>query len=109
MEEILTLAKKLGQAVAAHERCRALKEARAAFESDETARKLQQEYDEAAILLQQRLAEGKPLEPDEKRREADLRGQVAGNATLTALVRAQADFHELMVSVNQALEGAIGS
>lgn len=108
MEEIVRHAERLGEAIAAHARCNALAEARAAFEKDEAARKLREDYDAAVDALQRKLAAGAVLEPEEKRREADLRARVAANATLTALVRAQADFQELMVTVNRALERAIG-
>jgi len=107
MEEIVTQAEKLGETIARHARCRALAEAREAFDKDEAAKKLQEDYDAAAQALQKKAATGGVLEPEEKRREADLRGQLAANETLSALLRAQADFHELMVVVNQALERAI--
>ena len=52
-------------------------------------------------------AAGEALEPEDKRREAEVRSALAANQTLATFVRAQADFHELMVAVNQALERAI--
>lgn len=107
MDEIVKQAEKLGEIIAGHARCKALAEARAAFDKDEAARQLQQDYDAALEALRKKTAAGEPLEPEEKRREAELRSQLASNATLAALVRAQADFHELMATVNQALERAI--
>jgi len=107
MEQIVTQAEKLGETIAGHARCLALAEAREAFDKDEAAKKLQEEYDAAVDTLQKKSVAGEALEPDEKRREADLRGRLATNETISALVRAQADFHELMVVVNQALERAI--
>lgn len=107
MQEIVKQAEKLGAAIAAHARCKALGEARDALAKDEAAQQLQKDYDAAAETLQRKLAAGEPLEPEDKRREAELRGRLAGNETLAAFVRAQADFHELMVAVNEALERAI--
>ena len=107
MEEIVTQAEKLGEAIACHARCRALAEAREALDKDEAAKKLQEDYDAAVDTLQKKAAAGGVLEPDEKRREAELRSRLASNETLAALIRAQADFHELMMAVNQALERAI--
>jgi len=107
MEAIVKQAEKLGEAIGGHARCKALAEAREALDKDEAARQLQEDYASAAEILQKKMAAGEVLEPDEKRREAELRSSVAANESLAALVRAQADFHELMVAVNQALERAI--
>jgi cell fate (sporulation/competence/biofilm development) regulator YlbF (YheA/YmcA/DUF963 family) len=107
MQEIVKQAGKLGEAIAAHARCKALAEARAALAKDEVAQKLQADYDAAAENLQKKLAAGEALEPEDKRREAEVRSALAANETLATFVRAQADFHELMVAVNQALERAI--
>ena len=107
MESIVKQAEKLGEAIAGHARCQALTEAREALAKDEAARGLQADYDAATENLQKKMAAGEVLEPEDKRREADLRSRLAANETLVALIRAQADFHELMVTVNQALERAI--
>jgi cell fate (sporulation/competence/biofilm development) regulator YlbF (YheA/YmcA/DUF963 family) len=107
MQQIVKQAEKLGEAIAAHARYKALAVARDALAKDEAAKQLQEDYDAATETLQKKLAAGEPLEPEDKRREAELRGRLAANETLAALVRAQADFHELMVAVNQALERAI--
>jgi len=107
MDEIVKQAEKLGEAIARHARCKAFAEAREAFGNDEAARKLQEEYDAAVDTLQKKGAAGEALEPEEKRREVELRGRLASNQTLAALIRAQADFHELMAAVNEALERAI--
>jgi cell fate (sporulation/competence/biofilm development) regulator YlbF (YheA/YmcA/DUF963 family) len=108
MDEIVKQAEKLGEMIARDARCKALVEARRAFDGDEAARKLQQDYDAALDNLQRKTVAGEVLEPEEKRREADLRSQLAANRTLAALVRAQADFHQVMRTVNDALERAIG-
>ncbi|MHC4135585.1 MAG: YlbF family regulator [Planctomycetota bacterium] len=107
MEAIVKQAEKLGEAIAGHGRCKALAAAREALAKDEAARQLQEDYDAAAETLQKKKAAGEVLEPEEKRREAELRSRLADSETLAALVRAQADFHELMVAVSKALERAI--
>ena len=104
MEDILDLARQLGKKVAASERFQALKAARARLVEDEDARQLQEEYDKAALLLHDKIAKGQPLEPDEKRNELKLREKVAANETLATLIRAQADLHQLMHSVNAEIE-----
>jgi cell fate (sporulation/competence/biofilm development) regulator YlbF (YheA/YmcA/DUF963 family) len=108
MDRVIQLARRLGQAIAEDPRCTALKEARTAFEADAEARQLREDYDEAVSVLQQKLARGEPLEPEEKRREAELRSKVAGSETLRRLVRAQADFQQLMTEANEAIESETG-
>ena len=107
MEKIQQLARELGEAVAHHERFAAFREARTAFRADEEAQALQRDYDAAADLIQRKSALGQPLEPEDKRAEAGLREKVAANAVLMQLLRAQADFHELMREVNQTIEDAL--
>jgi cell fate (sporulation/competence/biofilm development) regulator YlbF (YheA/YmcA/DUF963 family) len=107
-EAILQLATRLGEAIKADPRAAALKAAADGLEQDESARTLQEEYAEVAQALQDKAAKGEPLEPEDKRRELDLRQQVASRDSIRAFLRAQADFSELMSSVNGALEEAIG-
>lgn len=109
MERIQQLAARLGDALAEHEAAQALKAAREAFFADEEAQRLQKEYDEATTALRAKMAAGQPLEPDEKRREADLRAQVAGHEKIRALLQAQADFTAVMNVVQAELDRAIGA
>jgi len=104
MDRILDLARQLGEAVAAHPRFETLRAARAAFASDEEAQALQRAYDEAGETLREKLSSGQPLEPEEKRREQELRAKIAANPVLMDLLRAQADFHDLMQKANVAIE-----
>lgn len=107
MDELLGMARKLGEAAARHERCRALKEASEAFQKDAEAQQLRTEYDAIVTRIREKLAGGAPVEPDEKRTEAELRGKVAANASIQALVRAQADFHELMSQLSGEMQRAM--
>ena len=107
MDDILRHAKELGEAIAAHERCRALKQAAQALKADEEAKQLEREYAQAAQVLQEKSAVGKPLEPEEKRREADLRSKTVAHPVIRELLKAQADFTELMQKTNATLERAI--
>jgi len=108
MEKVTRFAEQLGSAIAGHERCVALKKAVEALHADVEAKRLETEYAAAARALQEKAQNGEPLEPEEKRREADLRNQVASNATIREFLRAQADFQQLMNATNAALESAIG-
>jgi len=107
MEEILAIAKQLGDAVKASERCAALRSASEAFQADADAQALRDEYDAAVTAVQEKTARNAPLEPEEKRAEADLRAKVAVNPTILSLLRAQADFHELMNAINDTVQKTI--
>jgi len=106
-ERIQSLARRLGEAIAEDERFKALKKAKEAYEADHAAQALEKDYDQAAAALREKMEQKKPLEPEEKRQEADLRTRVAENPTIQALLKAQVEFHQLMRKVNQTLESAI--
>jgi len=108
MEQILNKAKQLGEAIAAHERCRAFDQAAKALKADAEAKQLEQDYAESAKVLSEKSAAGQPLEPEEKRREADLRKRMAAHPLIRDFLKAQVDFAELMQKTNATLEDAIG-
>lgn len=107
MDEILEVARKLGEAVARSERYGTLRAASEAMQADDAAMKLRADYDAVVTSIQESLAEGRPVEPEDKRREAQLREQVTRTPCIVAVLRAQADFHELMNRVNDAIQKQI--
>jgi len=107
MDRIEALTRKLGEALAGHERCVRLREASRAFQADAAAQKLREEYDAVITKLQEKLRQGLALEPEEKRAEADLRARVAASVTIQALLRAQADFQQLMHEVQATLQSTL--
>jgi len=106
-ERIQSLAQRLGEAIAGDERYLTLKKAKEAYEADQKAQSLEKDYDTVAATLRGKMEQKKPLEPEEKRKEADLRASVVANPTIQALLKAQVEFHQLMRKVNQTLEDAI--
>ena len=108
MKQVVELARRLGVAIAAHEHCAAVKSARDALKEDKDALSLEEQHADIAKLLDQKAATGQPLEPDEKRKEQDLRSQLAARQSVRDFARAQADFHALMQAVNEAIEAEIG-
>ncbi len=107
MEDLLALARKLGAALRTHERCTALRVATHALKDDKPAKALEERYAQAALALQEKIAAGRPLEPDEKRDEAALRRQVASQPRIQAVLRAQADFQQLLTAVNDAISAEV--
>ena len=109
MEEILALAKQLGTAIAGHETCTAFRTAAEALGTDAEASRLQQEYSTVAQEMHEKTAAGEALEPELKRKEQDLREQVAVHPTIRSFLLAQGEFEKMMTAINQAVEGAIGA
>ncbi len=103
MDEILDLAAQLGKGIAATARFKALRAAEGAIEADAEARQLLKEADAQKARLADLAARGQPIEPEDKREMERLNEGLSGNEKLHALVRAQADYLELMNKVNEAI------
>jgi cell fate (sporulation/competence/biofilm development) regulator YlbF (YheA/YmcA/DUF963 family) len=110
MEDILELASKLGKRIASNDRATAFTKARQALEANLEARQLLADYEESQHKIAELEATGKPLEPDDKRKMADLHSKVVGNEVLKDLLKTQTDFLQMMTLVSQKIESeAIGS
>ncbi len=107
MDDPIDLAKRLGDLLAAHPRTKALRDATAAVEADPEARRLQEEYARAAEEMHDLEHEGKPIEPERKRLLVTLGDQVRRSAALQRLLKAHADFAELMDGVQRAIGEAV--
>ncbi|MCZ6786054.1 MAG: YlbF family regulator [Planctomycetota bacterium] len=109
MADVMEFANQLGAALAEDARYVAMRAATEALKEDAGAKKLEEEYAEAVQLIHQKTAQGAAIEPEDKKRELDLRNKIAANEKITALLRAQADFQELMNQVNEAIQEKINS
>ena len=109
MDEALELATKLSRAIARSSRYEDLRAAEKTVMSDEAAVKKIQERDELIVALGEKEQKVEPIEPEEKRRLAELDEFVRTNEKLAALSKAQADFQELLNLVNQRITSLLGS
>lgn len=109
MDDIIAKAHELGKLIGANERTRAFVTAAKAAAEDTAAQEVMRQYHQQAEALQRLQMEGKPIEPDMKRKLADGQLAVASNARLKELSRLQADYLELMNKVNDAIEESIGA
>lgn len=104
MDEILDLATRLGKRISQDPRATKMVDAQVALENSLADRQLLADYE----LQQQRVYElevsGKPIEPDDKRKLADLHARVVGSSVIKEVLKAQADFLEIMNSVSQRVE-----
>ena len=108
MKEIIQLAGRLGALIAGHERFLRLRRVENAVQADAEARealdKLEQQRQKVAELE----ANLKPVEPEDKRELERLAGAVRSCGKLQELLRAQADYLELMRKVNEAIRAHLG-
>jgi len=107
MPELLAKARDLGAALAAHPHVTTYYAAQRAVGADAAAQKLLQDYHQHLNHIGQLEAERKPVEVADKHKVHELENQIAGQATLKSLMRAQADYVALMNQVNQAMEAPL--
>ena len=104
MEEILELASKLGKLMAADSRAKGMAAASKALAESTEDRQLLGDFEDQQHMLGQLEASGKPIEPDQKRKLADLHQKVIASPVIKNLLKAQADYIELMNAVSQRIE-----
>ena len=103
MDGVTQLASKLGKLIAKEERYERLREAENAIQADPELRKTLDTFERQRERIAQLEAEQKPIEPEEKRELQQLTETVHANPKLQELARAQADYMEMMNSVNTAI------
>lgn len=106
LDEILAQARELGKKIAAHPRTKDFLAAARAVAEDRDAQNVLKSYQDAVTKIRRLEAQGKPIEPDDKRKAADAERQVAGNDKLKNMMKYQADYLELMHRINSAIEEA---
>jgi cell fate (sporulation/competence/biofilm development) regulator YlbF (YheA/YmcA/DUF963 family) len=101
MEKILEIAKQLGEALAEHPIGKRYNEAREALDADPAAKQLIQDYEKSAMQLSQKEQQGRPIEPEDKRKMASLQSQLAGNLAVKQWLQSQVDYMDLLRQVNE--------
>ena len=107
MEELIALARQLGQQISAHERTQQLKQVQKKVDADGEAAKLVQAYQEQMQHLADLERRNKPIEVDDKRKLRDLEEKIAAHPTLGELTRRQVDFVEMMRKIKDAIDGEL--
>jgi cell fate (sporulation/competence/biofilm development) regulator YlbF (YheA/YmcA/DUF963 family) len=103
-DDILADARALGKKIAAHPRTKDFLAAARAVAEDREAQNDLKAYQDAVTRIRTLEAQGKPIEPEDKRKAADAERQVAANEKLKAMMKFQADYLELMHRINTAIE-----
>lgn len=104
MTELLSQARKLGEAIAATPKVRGFLEAQAAVADDAEAQRLLADYQKHANEMQTLASQQKPIEPDLKHKLAACEQAMASHESLKKLMRAQADYIDVMNAINRAME-----
>ena len=104
MDEILDLAGRLGKRIADDGRAKAMVAAQTALEQSLTERQLLNDYEGQQQKIYELEIGGKPIEPEDKRRLAELHGKVVSSPVIKQVLKAQADYLELMTAVSQRIE-----
>jgi cell fate (sporulation/competence/biofilm development) regulator YlbF (YheA/YmcA/DUF963 family) len=103
MDDILGLARQLGKQLAEHPRTQALRAAQDALSADPEAQKLLTEFNAQAEKMETLAEQQRPIEPEDKRKLAEIRQRMAGNACLGQFAKVQADYIELTRQVSAAI------
>ena len=109
IEDLLVKARTLGEALAAHPRVKSYYAAQHAIRIDEAARKLLQDYQVHMARIHELEAARKPVEVADKQKLREFETQMASNGVLKSLMRAQADYVELMNKVNETMEAPLAA
>jgi len=106
LDDILKGARELGKKIAEHGRSKQFQAAAKAVEADKEAQSLMRSYREAVNKIATLEAQGKPIEPGDKRTAAEAQQKLAGNAPIKEMMKQQANYMEMMHSVMGAIEEA---
>jgi len=103
MEKVLNLAEKLGEAIAMSDRFKALRTTEENVAKDEAATKAQEDLEKQLTKIGELEGSGKPVEVADKRELDRLQEKIRSYPSLQALVKAQADYFEMMNKVNETI------
>lgn len=104
MDEILELATKLGERIAQDPRGAAMAEAKNAIDSSPEDRELLSDYEQQQHKLHTLEMNGQPIEAEDKRRLAEIHEKVVSSENIKLLIKAQANYIELMTQVTRRVE-----
>jgi cell fate (sporulation/competence/biofilm development) regulator YlbF (YheA/YmcA/DUF963 family) len=104
VQEIIEAAERLGKLIAESSRAKELEAAAGAVRNHPEAQRLLREHGRQLAHIQRLEAQVKPVEVADKHKLAELEAKLAGHALIKALLKAQADFAEMMHLVNDAIQ-----
>lgn len=109
MEEITQAAGALGKLIAQSPAFQRLRMAEETVQADADARKTLEEFERQRRKIEQLEGEHKPVEVDDKHLMQRLSAAVHSSDKLQELMRAQADYIEMMNRVNKAIRAELAA
>jgi cell fate (sporulation/competence/biofilm development) regulator YlbF (YheA/YmcA/DUF963 family) len=104
MENALAAAAELGRKIAQEQAFQRLRAAEGAVQNDAASQKILEEFERQRRKIEALESARKPVEPEDKQEMRRLSDAVHNAPRLQELVRAQADYMELMNKVNKAIQ-----
>lgn len=104
MEDIIKLARDLGNAIADSKEAKDLRQAKDALNAEEGLRDTLVQYQTQAAKMQQLEAENKIIEVEDKKTLRDLHEKLTGNETFKKFTAAQVNYVDLMNKVTQTIQ-----
>jgi len=104
MDEIVGKARQLALAIRESEVYKALVAAEKKLSENEDVRKLMENYDRQSRKIHEKETALKPVEVDDKRKLQQLHERMQSEPLVQELLRAQADYAQMMAKVNEAID-----
>jgi cell fate (sporulation/competence/biofilm development) regulator YlbF (YheA/YmcA/DUF963 family) len=108
VEQIISLAERLGKAIAGSPQAAALRAARQELDRDKNISAVLEAFSEQSEKVACLEDENKPIEVDDKHKLRDLREKLAASETFKKYTAAQVEYVDLMRRVNDALHAELG-
>jgi cell fate (sporulation/competence/biofilm development) regulator YlbF (YheA/YmcA/DUF963 family) len=107
MQDIIALARQLGQKIAQDPRTAEFKKAQQELKDNPQADALLKTYQEQAEKLQKLQQENKPIEVADKHKLRDAEIALGGNPAMQQFLRCQIEFLELMRKVKESIDSEL--
>jgi len=104
MDQLIAMARRLGQEIARHERTTLLKKAQDEVDADPETKRLVEQYHQQVEKIHFLEQQQKPVEVDDKHKLAHLEQQISIHPQLANLTRRQADFVEMMHKIKETID-----
>jgi len=107
MQEVYRKAEELAEEILQSKQYKQLLESESLAEGNAEVQDLIKQYNDRATKIAEKEKNTQPIEPDEKRQLQTLMGQMQSNQLLQNLLKAQADYAQLMNKINEILSNKL--
>ena len=105
-EDVIEQAEKLGELIAEHSVSKSMESAIKALQNDTASQRALTDLNRHASSLEEKAAQGQPIEVADKQKFEQLQQAVAMSPLLANFQRAQMDYADLLKQVDDAITGA---